>query len=100
MKVDYNKLCEYLPDYKHFSYLKFCETRVLISSRIFRIAINDNKTDVLPTFADLLNHKRQRQTQWYYDDNLESFVIQTTENIKEGSEIFDSYGKKQMLDFY
>ena len=99
MKADYNKLCEYLPDYKQFSYLKFCEARVLISSRIFGIAINDNKTDVLAPFADLLNHKRPRQTQWYYDDNLESFVIQATENIKEGSEIFDSYGKKTNARF-
>jgi histone-lysine N-methyltransferase SETD3 len=99
MKNDYNKLCEYLPDYKQFSYLKFIEARVLISSRIFGIAINDNKTDVLAPFADLLNHKRPRQTQWYYDDNLESFVIQATENIKEGSEIFDSYGKKTNARF-
>ena len=99
MKIDYNKLCEYLPDYKQFSFLKFCEARVLISSRIFGIAINDNKTDVLAPFADLLNHKRPRQTQWYYDDNLESFVIQATENIKEGCEIFDSYGKKTNARF-
>jgi len=99
MKADYNKLCEYLPDYKQFSYLKFCEARILISSRIFGISINDNKTDVLAPFADLLNHKRPRQTQWYYDDNLESFVIQATEDIKEGSEIFDSYGKKTNARF-
>ena len=99
MKNDYNKLCEYLPDFKKFSYLKFIEARVLISSRIFGIAINDNKTDVLAPFADLLNHKRPRQTQWYYDDSLQSFVIQATENIKEGNEIFDSYGKKTNARF-
>ena len=99
MKNDYNKLCEYLPDFKQFSYLKFIEARVLISSRIFGISIKENKTDVLAPFADLLNHKRPRQTQWYYDDNLQSFVIQATENIKEGSEIFDSYGKKTNARF-
>ena len=99
MKSDYNKLCQYLPDFKQFSYTKFCEARVLISSRIFGIAINDNKTDVLAPFADLLNHKRPRQTQWYYDDNLESFVIEATENIKEGCEVFDSYGKKTNARF-
>ena len=99
MKNDYNKICEYLPDFKQFSYLKFVEARVLISSRIFGISINENKTDVLAPFADLLNHKRPRQTQWYYDDNLQSFVIQATENIKEGSEIFDSYGKKTNARF-
>ena len=99
MKNDYNKICEYLPDFKQFSYLKFVEARVLISSRIFGISINENKTDVLAPFADLLNHKRPRQTQWYFDDNLQSFVIQATENIKEGNEIFDSYGKKTNARF-
>ena len=99
MKNDYVKLCKYLPDFKQFSYLKFCHARLLISSRIFGISINDNKTDVLAPFADLLNHKRPRQTQWYYDDDLDSFVIQATEDIKEGEEIFDSYGRKTNARF-
>ena len=99
MKIDYNKLCEYIPNFKQFKFNRFKEARVLISSRIFGISINQNKTDVLAPFADLLNHKRPRQTQWYYDDNLESFVIQAIENIKQGDEIFDSYGKKTNARF-
>ena len=99
MKKDYNKLCEYLPNFSHFSFSKFCKARVLISSRIFGISINRKKTDVLVPFADLLNHKRPKQTQWYYDDNIESFVIQSIDNIKEGNEIFDSYGKKTNARF-
>ena len=99
MKIDYLKICEYLPDFKKFKFNKFKEARVLISSRIFGITINEYKTDVLAPFADLLNHKRPRQTQWYYDDNLESFVIQAIDNIKEGNEIFDSYGKKTNARF-
>ena len=99
MKNDYNKICEYLPDFNQFTFSKFCKARVLISSRIFGISVNSKKTDVLVPFADLLNHKRPKQTQWYYDDNLESFVIQAIEDIKEGSEIFDSYGKKTNARF-
>ena len=99
MKNDYNKLCEHLNNFNQFSFVKFCKARVLISSRIFGIAINKKKTDVLVPFADMLNHKRPKQTQWYYDDNLESFVIQAIENIKEGKEIFDSYGKKTNARF-
>ncbi len=99
MKNDYNKLCEYLPNFNQFSFSKFCKARVLISSRIFGISINRKKTDVLVPFADLLNHKRPKQTQWYYDDNIDSFVIQAIEDIKEGSEIFDSYGKKTNARF-
>ena len=56
MKSDYNKLYEYLPNFKQFSFIKFCQARLLISSRILGISINNNKTDVLAPFADLLNH--------------------------------------------
>ena len=99
MKSDYNKLCEHIPSFSQFSFAKFCKARVLISSRIFGISICRKKTDVLVPFADLLNHKRPKQTQWYYDDNLDSFVIQAIEDIKEGNEIFDSYGKKTNARF-
>ena len=43
MKSDYNKLCEYLPDFKQFYFIKFCQARLLISSRIFGISINNIK---------------------------------------------------------
>ena len=99
IKYDYNKLCEHISDFNQFSFLKFCQARILISSRIFGIQMKNKKTDVLVPFADLLNHKRPKQTQWYYDDSIESFVIQATENIEEGNEIFDSYGKKTNARF-
>ena len=94
MKKDYLKLCEYIPLFNQFTFEQFMEARMIISSRIFGISINNNKTDVLVPYADLLNHKRPRQTQWYYDDKINSFVIQATEDILLGKEIFDSYGKK------
>ena len=94
MKKDYLKLCEYIPLFNQFTFEQFMEARMIISSRIFGISINNNKTDVLVPYADLLNHKRPRQTQWYYDDKINSFVIQATEEILIGKEIFDSYGKK------
>ena len=99
MKKDYEKLCKYIPSFTQFPYKKFCEARMMISSRIFGIQMGDNKTDVLAPFADLLNHKRPRQTQWYYDNILQSFVIQALEDIEQGNEVFDSYGKKTNARF-
>ena len=99
MKLDYEKLCKFIPSFNQFSYKKFCEARMMISSRIFGIQIGENKTDVLAPFADLLNHKRPRQTQWYYDNILQSFVIQALEDIEQGNEVFDSYGKKTNARF-
>lgn len=42
--------------------------RMMIASRIFGIQINGKNTDALVAYADMLNHKRPRQTSWYYCD--------------------------------
>jgi histone-lysine N-methyltransferase SETD3 len=94
MKMDYNKLSEKIENFSNFSFEKFCKARLIISSRIFGITINNNKTDALVPFADLLNHRRPRQTQWFFDDEKDAFIIQAIEDIWIGQEIFDSYGKK------
>ena len=99
LKSDYDTLCMYINDFNKFDFKKFCEIRMVVSSRIFGISIYNNKTDVLVPFADLLNHKRPKQTQWYFDTKLNSFVIQATEEIEKGDEIFDSYGKKTNARF-
>ena len=65
-----------------------------VSSRIFGIKIHGHKTDSLCPLADMLNHKRPRQTQWYFSDEYNSFVIQALEDIPKGNEVFDSYGRK------
>ena len=99
LKKDYEKICNYIPSFKKYSFEKFCETRMIISSRVFGIEINDKKTDILVPFADLLNHRRPRQTHWYYNNILQGFVIQALQDIKEGNEIFDSYGIKPNFRF-
>ena len=71
-----------------------------VSSRIFGIKVNGKKTDCFCPFADMLNHRRPRQTQWFYSDEQESFVIQAIEDINAGDEIYDSYGKKCNSRFF
>lgn len=94
MKTDYDVICNYIPSFSSFPFIKFCQARMSVSSRIFGVTMNGVRADVLVPFADLINHRTQRQTQWYYDNAQNSFVIQSLEDIKEGSEIYDSYGKK------
>jgi len=88
IQKDYKRICEFLPDFKQHSFKSFCEVRMAVSSRIFGIKIENKKTDVLAPFADLLNHKRPRQTHWLYDESLKSFVIQALEDIPAGNEVF------------
>ena len=99
MQMDYDKLCEKIDNFSQFSFDKFCKARCIISSRVFGITIHGEKTDALVPFADLLNHRRPRQTQWFYNDDKDAFIVQAIENIDKGMEIFDSYGKKSNARF-
>ncbi len=42
----------------------------------------------------MLNHKHPKETTWYYNNQLKGFVIEATQNLQRGVQIFDSYGCK------
>jgi protein-histidine N-methyltransferase len=44
--------------------------------------------------ADMLNHNVPRQTAWEFTNKVNGFTITTLQNISEGDEIYDSYGRK------
>ena len=68
--------------------------RMMVSSRIFGIQVEGVKTDGFVAYADMLNHKRPRQTTWTYTDDRKGFIIEAMDDIKRGDQIYDSYGKK------
>jgi hypothetical protein len=72
---------------------------MLISSRIFGIEVENKNTDAMIPFGDLFNHSSERNTQWYFDDNLNCFVVEAIKNIEKNEEIFDSYGNKSNSRF-
>lgn len=41
---------------------------MIVSSRIFGVIINGNKTDALVPLADMLNHSTPKMTGWSYED--------------------------------
>ena len=41
------------------------------------ITIHNVKIDALVPFADLLNQRRPRQTQWFYDNIKDAFIFQS-----------------------
>lgn len=91
---DYVTLCGVIDNFERFSYDNFCRVRMIVSSRIFGVKIKNLKTEVFAPYADMLNHRRIRQTHWNYEDSYNAFVISAIENIEPGFELFDSYGKK------
>ena len=94
MKEDYDLLINVIPGYSKYDYNLFKKMREVISSRVFGVTIKGKKNDIIAPYADMLNHKRPRQTHWNFDDACNSFVIKGVANVPKGEEVFDSYGIK------
>jgi histone-lysine N-methyltransferase SETD3 len=62
IKLDYQLICKEVPDFSQFPILEYSQLRMMVASRIFGININDIKTDAFVPYADMLNHRRPRQT--------------------------------------
>lgn len=86
IKSDYNMILSIAQELGKFSFDEFCEMRMAVSSRIFGIKINGKKTDCFAPLADMLNHKRPRHTQWFYSDDMKSFVIQSLQDIEKNEQ--------------
>lgn len=77
------------------TYLRF---RILVGSRIFGYLKKGNETSGMVPYIDLLNHSEIPNTQWYFDDDLDSFVLISTRNINKGEELTDNYGNKNNIE--
>jgi histone-lysine N-methyltransferase SETD3 len=89
-----------VPEFAQFSLREYTEIRMIVASRIFGITIDGIKTDAFVPYADMLNHKRPRETTWFYSDEKEGFVIEACEDLPRGAPIHDSYGKKCNSRFF
>mmetsp|Transcript_13974 Transcript_13974/g.20442 ORF Transcript_13974/g.20442 Transcript_13974/m.20442 type:complete len:576 (+) Transcript_13974:330-2057(+) len=94
IQEDYETICNAVPEFAEFSVPEFSKFRMAVSSRIFGMEIDGVKTDGFVPYADMLNHRRPRQTSWTFDQERQGFIIETLEDVPRGSEVMDSYGKK------
>ena len=100
IKSDYDLICEEVPEFAQFPLQEYSEMRMMVSSRIFGIQIENTSTDGFVAYADMLNHKRPRQTAWTYTDERGGFIIEALDDIKRGEQVYDSYGKKCNSRFF
>lgn len=98
--AEYENICKYLPDFKQYPYREFVWARLAVITRIFGLVINGNKTDGLVPMADMLNHKRPRETSWTFDDKRNGFTITSLKALSRGDQIYDSYGRKCNSRFF
>lgn len=89
-----------MPEFAAFSHEQFIWARLVVITRIFGLVIQGNKTDGLVPYADMLNHKRPRETKWTFDDDRYGFLITSLKTIQRGEQIFDSYGRKCNSRFF
>lgn len=100
VKADYDLICATVPEYSQFTLTEFSEIRMMVSSRIFGMNIDGKKTDGFVPMADMLNHKRPKQTSWTYSDEKNGFVIEALKDIGRNEQVYDSYGKKCNSRFF
>jgi len=94
IEIDYKAIIEVAPEFEEYTLEEFSWARMCVCSRIFGMQIDGVKTDGFVPLADMLNHKRPRQTSWTYSDEKTGFIIETLEEISRGDQIMDSYGRK------
>merc|ERR1712130_538250 len=100
LRLEYEALCNAVPEYARFSQNDFIWARLVVITRIFGLVIDEVKTDGLVPMADMLNHRRPRETKWTYSQKRRGFLITALQSIGENDEIFDSYGRKCNSRFF
>lgn len=94
IEEDYSAICRVAPEFAEYPIEEFSRMRMAVSSRIFGMEIDGLTTDGFVPLADMLNHRRPRQTSWTYDQERGGFTIEALEDIQRGEEVMDSYGRK------
>ena len=84
IQQDYDLICREVPEFSQFPIKEYSEIRMMVSSRIFGIEVDGKKTDGFVAYADMLNHRRPRQTTWTYSDEKGGFIIEAMEDIPRG----------------
>jgi histone-lysine N-methyltransferase SETD3 len=100
LRREYDNIRRAVPEFAEFSHEQFIWARLVVITRIFGLVIKGNKTDGLVPYADMLNHKRPRETKWTFDDDRYGFLITSLKTIQRGEQIFDSYGRKCNSRFF
>ncbi|KAH9253237.1 hypothetical protein BASA81_008919 [Batrachochytrium salamandrivorans] len=100
MEQDYEEICRLAgPIVFDFTFQEFLSVRTCVGSRNFGIQVDGQKRTTMVPFADMLNHLRPRQTSWTFDAKSRCFTITSLQPILAGSEVMDSYGKKDNARF-
>lgn len=95
IESDYAAICHIVPEFRSLVTIEdFRWARMCVCSRNFGLMINGIRTAALVPYADMLNHYRPRETKWQYDDTVQGFTVTSVCPIRNGAQVYDSYGQK------
>lgn len=98
LKEDYDILVEKIDFLRDIPYVKYLESRIITSSRVYSIKIHGEPSLAMVPYADLFNHKVPKDTSWFYDDETDRFTVKAIKDVKKGVEVYDTYGNKGNTD--
>lgn len=100
LRAEYQNLRRHVASFSKWSYEDFVWARLVVITRIFGLLINNQKTDGLVPMADMINHRRPRETRWTFNEVKQGFVISAMQDFRIGDQIYDSYGRKCNSRFF
>lgn len=100
LRREYDSIRRAVPAFAKFTHVDFVWARLVVITRIFGLVIEGNKTDGLVPYADMLNHRRPRESKWTFDDGRYGFIITSLKSIPRGAQVYDSYGRKCNSRFF
>ena len=96
---EYNKINNIIDIEEEIFYNLFIKFRILVGSRIFGYIKYGNETSGMIPYIDMINHSIDFNTNWYFSNSLDSFILESTKDIPKGTEILDNYGTKNNIEF-
>lgn len=95
-RAEYNKLKKSEVPIKEYNitFNEYKKIRSLVSSRNFNLSIDGKQSTTMVPLADMLNHNSNADTNWTYNNQLNSYQMTMRNNVKKGNEVSDSYGRK------
>jgi histone-lysine N-methyltransferase SETD3 len=97
---EYQQVIAMCPDFARFSYRAYLDMRSAVGSRSYGVDMDGNETLVMVPHADMLNHKRPRDTTWTFNEARQEFTINTLVPLNVDQEVTISYGAKSNAKFF
>ena len=91
---DYEDLFKLMKHILPFTKKEYLWARLCVNSRNFSITKGGKSMNCLTPFADMLNHSRNQNTKWFFDNSINKFVLKATKFIPQNSIVTDTYGTR------